>query len=157
MTLVSNVIDEKGMAKLESSREEIYRLRSILNTYFVGMRAAVVKSRAMLAIFNGRIDVINFELAEKIVDKAEQDLSGIFSDLKFLDTTLKSIESIKSKVDQGNRVETKIASIEKFLQSDMGGESTNSIVIQEKFEKLGIEAKTLQHSVQALLELKTGR
>lgn len=155
-TLVNNVIDKKDVARLEASRDEIAELRNLLSNHFEELKTSIVSVRSILAFFNGRTDKRNYHLAGKIIDKSEKDLFCLRDDLKFLDKTLADIDSIKSKVDQGKQTETRILNIEKFLNGDMTTGTLKEIEVASNFDKLNIEAKTLQHSVKALLELKAG-
>ncbi len=157
---LSDGILEDGMyEKLVLRDTQICSLLDNVESRFRKIKKSYANNQTILLFMNGRVDKFAFQLAEKVLEETEKELFVLYSEVESLKSLRENIKDVLSSVDKSRNSEEKILKLEQFMSRRNEGTSkinSSQLLYFEELARVKEQARLLEHSATALLELKVG-
>lgn len=145
--------------KLVLRNTQISALLKDVKTRFDEIKNDYTKNRALLLFMNGRVDKVAWELADQVLEKTKKELTTLYFEMRDLGKLRDDIEGVLKSIDNSRKSEEKVLKLEKFLNRQDQEQSmftSSKLPYLEELSRVKEQARLLDHSASALLQLKIG-
>lgn len=156
---LSNSIVDNGMyEKLKLRNSQLDSLLESVNTRFLKIKTSYTKNQATLFFMNGRVSKRAFDLATQMLEEAEKELLKLYSEMQYLKDFRDNINDVLKSIENSKKSEDKILKLEQFMNRQSNtGFAAEHLPLFEDFKNIQKQARLLEHSASALLQLKAGQ
>lgn len=152
---------EKEIAKLEEASRQINEKILKITRLYNDLNDSVIKNKMTLAIVNGFVSLDEYTLARKVLQASLIELQKLNNTKADLQDLNNKIKEILARFKASKAMEDSMLGIESYLNSVQAqGFSANESIesnFSYELQDLNKTSKRLLHTVNALVDLKTGK
>ncbi len=158
--LSDSILGDGMYEKLNLRKTQISSLLTYVDERFTKMTKDYSKNQAILLFMNGRVDKFTFDLAAKVLQETEKEIAVLYNEKRGLETLLTNISEVLTSINKSRQSEVKILKLEKFMNRQTEGTpsiATTHAPYAKELERIKEQARLLEYSATAFLELKVGK